>query len=279
MALNDYKSSLNGVLHDSTYSEFNAHEWNHGKVVPLINCVAEEVPVALEYNRVSHAVMLASPQDLKDFATGFSLTEGVIQQPDDIHNIEILMSDTGITIRLTIASACFRELNKRRRTLAGKTGCGLCGVESLEQLYQHPQTVTSTVHYSVGALQKGFEELNKNQQLKQYTGATHAAAWLNQEGQLMLIREDVGRHNALDKLLGALARRNFDLSQGAVLITSRASYEMVQKSAVLGVGILAAISAPTGLAIRLAETAGLTLAGFVRGHRLTVYTHPDRFNA
>ncbi|MBC8210338.1 MAG: formate dehydrogenase accessory sulfurtransferase FdhD [Gammaproteobacteria bacterium] len=260
----------------STYRVLSTQRWNHGKVVSAMDCIAEEVPVALEYNRVSYAVMLATPDQLEDFAIGFSITEGIVQRLEDIHDIDIIEADRGITVRLTISSSCFRALKLKRRTLAGRTGCGLCGTENLEQLYRQLPAVESSACYPVEMLQRGFEHLNKQQQLKNLTGATHAAAWMDQTGQVTHMREDVGRHNALDKLLGCLSRERLDFSQGALLITSRASYEMVLKSALLGVGILAAISAPTGMAVRLAESSGLTLAGFVRENRLLVYSHGAR---
>lgn len=259
-----------------TYNLFTTRSWNQGKPSFSTDRVAEEVPVALEYNRLSHAVMLATPDNLEDFAIGFSMSEGIVQRLDEIHDIEIIVADRGITIRLTISSACFKVLKQKRRTLTGRTGCGLCGVENLDQLYRQLAPVASSACFPVEILQRGFNTLHNNQPLRQQTGATHAAAWMDQNGQVTHIREDVGRHNALDKLLGCLLGEQLELSRGAVLITSRASYEMVLKSAVLGVGILAAISAPTAMAIRLAQSSRLTLAGFVRDNRMSVYSEASR---
>lgn len=252
--------------------------WDNGNLSAATDQVADEVPVALEYNGISHAVMLASPDCLEDFVTGFSLTEGIVSTPQEIRDIQVDQGEKGITVKLEIAPACFFKLKEKRRTLAGRTGCGLCGAESLEQVYRQPAPLTTGSHFSAPLLHQAFRQLKSSQILMQHTGATHAAGWLNPEGQLVMIREDVGRHNALDKLIGALARGGIDGAGGAVLVTSRASYEMVLKSAAAGIGFLAALSAPTSLAIRLAESAQLTLVGFVRGQRMNIYTHPERLN-
>lgn len=252
--------------------------WDNDGLSAFTDHVADEVPVALEYNGISHAVMLASPDHLEDFVTGFSLTEGIISSVQDIRDIQVKRGGNGITVKLEIAPQCFFHLKEKRRTLAGRTGCGLCGAESLDQVYRQPTPVTSAAHFSLPALHQAFRHLKSQQVLMQYTGATHAAGWLDGTGRLTLIREDVGRHNALDKLIGALARAGIDGAGGAVLVTSRASYEMVLKTAAAGIGFLAALSAPTSLAIQLAESAQLTLVGFVRGQRMNIYTHPERLN-
>jgi FdhD protein len=267
-------SRMTGV--NRSYSVHSVEEWSQGKSSAYSDCVVEEVPVALEFNRVSHAVMLATPQGLEDFAIGFSLTENIIDKPGDIHDLQIVQDPLGIILRLTVAQHCFKRLREKRRNLTGRTGCGLCGAQNLEQVVREQPVVNSTAKLTPLTLQIAFEQIRNNQPLMCSTGASHAAAWLDAEGKVAWIREDVGRHNALDKLLGALVRNGIDLSTGAVLITSRASYEMVQKSASLGVGILAAISAPTGLAIRLAQSSGMTLAGFVRRDRLIIYAHGQR---
>jgi FdhD protein len=261
---------------DKGSSLLSAEEWRDGRVSNVEGRVAEEVPVAFEFNRMSYAVMLATPADLDDFALGFSLTEGIVDSPEDFHNIEIVPESQGIILRLTVARHCFNRLREQRRNLAGRTGCGLCGAENLEQVVRQQARVDSRARFSVNTLQSGFELLKHSQPLMQATGASHAAGWLDADGNLVSVREDVGRHNALDKLFGALVREGIDVSRGAALITSRASYEMVQKAASLGVGVLAAISAPTGLAIRLAQSSSLTLAGFVRADRLTVYAGGER---
>jgi FdhD protein len=260
----------------TAYSVIPTAVWNNGQLDSGVDCVADEVPVALEYNGISHVVMLASPVALEDFATGFSLTEGIVSGTRDIYEIQVENSEKGYTVKLTISPRCFFYLKERRRTLAGRTGCGLFGAESLDQVYQIPSPVTASNRFSPGILQQAFENLRNSQFLMQRTGATHAAAWIDATGRVALIREDVGRHNALDKLIGALAMAETPSADGAVLITSRASYEMVLKTAAADIGLLAAISAPTSLAIKLAALSGITLAGFVRDQRMLIYTHPER---
>jgi len=238
--------------------------------------IAEEVPVALVYNGISHAVMLASPSDLEDFALGFSLTEGILRQAGELYEIEREDTGEGISLNLRISSERFIGLKERRRNLAGRTGCGLCGTESLSQVARPCATVRSGLRVAPSALFAAFAAMRTHQSLVAQTGAGHAAAFADVQGNVSVVREDVGRHNALDKLLGAVVRAKIDPANGIVLVTSRASYEMVQKTGALGIPIIAAISAPTGLAIRHAEASGITLAGFVRAPRLTVYTHAER---
>ena len=241
--------------------------------------VACEVPVALVFNGISHAVMLASPLDLIDFAVGFSYAEGIINQRSEIYDIEqIDHPDTGIEIQLTIAASCFAQLKERRRSLVGRTGCGLCGLESLTAfeaaLEMDKDLPRQEFAIAQTALFNAFQSLQHSQTVNAMTGSMHAAAWVNQEGQVVLVREDLGRHNALDKLIGALLGQ--DLSTGCVIMTSRASYELAQKTARARIPLLATISAPTSLAIEVAERNGLTLAGFVRNGSMVVYCHPER---
>ncbi|WP_454762995.1 formate dehydrogenase accessory sulfurtransferase FdhD [Cupriavidus campinensis] len=250
--------------------------WRDGGATAEVDHVAEEVPVALEYNGVSHAVMLATPADLEDFALGFSLSEGIVASPRDIYGIDVATRPNGVAVRIEIASEPFVALRARRRALAGRTGCGLCGTESLDEVMRTPRAVRSEASFAPVVLHAAFAQLQRRQALMRDTGATHAAAWLRADGAVSIVREDVGRHNALDKLAGALARADEDLACGAVIVTSRASYEMVLKTATIGAGMLAAVSGPTALAVRLAETAGLTLAGFVRAGGLVAYAHPQR---
>jgi FdhD protein len=245
-------------------------------VQDTVDTVAEEVPVALEFNGVSYAVMLASPTDLEDFALGFALTEGIIQDASELFSTELDLGPTGITVRVGIASERFVAMKERRRALAGRTGCGLCGVESLDQVVRPVGKVVRAMNTTADALSQGFETLQRQQRLMSATGAVHAAGILSSDGVLVLAREDVGRHNALDKALGAAAKSRVDLSSHAAIVTSRASFEMVQKAAVMGVPILAAISAPTGLAIRLARDCGMALVGFVRDDSLVCYTSSER---
>jgi len=259
-----------------TVARVGAEKWNEGNCTSAVLAVAEEVPVALEYNGISHAVMLATPADLEDFALGFSITEGILSSPADLFSSEIDSDESGIRIAMEIAGDRFYCLKEKRRNLTGRTGCGLCGAESLTHAVHTPLPVESSAVFSAAALHAGFLQMEDMQQLRNETGATHAAAWLTKDGTVTLVREDVGRHNALDKLIGALLSAKIDVSSGAALVTSRASYEMVQKTAAAGIGILAAVSAPTALAVRMAHQANLTLAGFVRPGRHVVYACADR---
>jgi FdhD protein len=238
--------------------------------------VADEVPIALQYNGVSHAVMLATPLDLEDFAVGFSLSEGLVDRMADVHDIEPEETCNGIVLHVEIASRCLARLKERKRTLAGRTGCGLCGIDSLAQALPRIEQRVTPLSLETHALSRALREMRTLQALQSATGATHAAAWCDVEGRVELLREDVGRHNALDKLIGALARSRRDATRGFFAVTSRASYEMVQKTVRAGVGVLAAISAPTALAVRSAEEAGLCLIGFARGSDWVAYSGTER---
>lgn len=238
--------------------------------------VAEETPVALEYNGISHATMLASPADLEDYALGFSLTEGIVDHPADVRSIEIVPQFNGIVVQVEISSACAARLKTRRRAMAGRTGCGLCGVETLPEVLRQVPTVPDAPAVPLAAVLRAMHAMRASQALHDITGATHAAAWADATGQVHLVREDVGRHNALDKLVGALARQGVVPHGGLALVSSRASFEMAQKCAAAGIGILAAVSAPTALAIRVAQNTNLALLGFVRNADATLYSHPER---
>jgi FdhD protein len=239
--------------------------------------VAVEVPVALEYNGISHAVMMATPDDLKDFAVGFSLTEGIVDSAADIYEYETEATAQGMILHLDIASSCFSRLKDRRRSIAGRTGCGLCGAESLPQAVRPAVVVAQppSPTFNAAAVARGMRAITAGQHLQALTGATHAAAWCNAQGQVVLVREDVGRHNALDKLVGAMARAQMPASNGFVVVTSRASYEMVHKTAMLGAGLLAAVSGVTALAVAIADQSNISLLGFVRGENVSVYSHPE----
>jgi len=237
-----------------------------------LDTLAEEIPVAFEYNGIAHAVMLATPTDLEDFAVGFSLTEGIVDTRRAVYAIEIEQAEAGITLHLDIAAGAFARLKQRRRSLAGRTGCGLCGTESLAQVMRDISPVQTAQPFSLAALYAALRQLPERQPLQQLTGAVHAACRVLSDGSISHVREDVGRHNALDKTLGALARADLP-AQGALLITSRASFEMVQKTAAQGYGLLAAVSAPTAAAVRLADKLNITLVGFLRGQHCAVYTH------
>jgi FdhD protein len=238
--------------------------------------VAVEVPVALEYNGISHAVMLATPADLEDFAHGFSLTEGIVDDRSQIRDVEVSSTASGITLHIDIASSAFAHLKDRRRNMTGRTGCGLCGTDSLADAVRKPPVLAADVRFNASAVLHALSHLREKQALLAATGATHAAAWCDSQGTIALVREDVGRHNALDKLIGALSRANTPASSGFIVVTSRASYEMVHKTAVAGVSLLAAVSGVTGLAVEVAGDAGLALLGFVRGDDFSVYAHAER---
>ncbi|MBV8618171.1 MAG: formate dehydrogenase accessory sulfurtransferase FdhD [Curvibacter sp.] len=255
--------------------------WRSGRVLAAQDRVAEERPVALEYNGISHAVMLATPGDLEDFAIGFSLTEGLVDQVSQVLDIEVAHGPEGSTLRLQVTAACFARFKDRRRSLAGRTGCGLCGAESLSQVVRPlPTLPPQPGAYRPDRICEGLAQLRGQQALLEATGATHAAGWCDASGRLHLVREDVGRHNALDKLIGALLRARGlgadQARQGFVVVTSRASHEMVQKTAAAGVPLLAAVSGVTALAIDTAEAAGLCLLGFARGPDFSIYTHGQR---
>ena len=250
--------------------------WNAGELTEGNDVVATETPVAMVYNGISHVVMMATPADLHDFALGFSLSEGILTSPKQLLDCEEIITDTGIELALSITAEPFATLKERRRNLVGRTGCGLCGAESLAQAITTPNNISAQLTISHVALQQAVAALAGVQRLQQQTGAVHGAAWCNTAGEILLVREDVGRHNALDKLLGAISQQPSD--EGFVLVTSRASYEMVAKTASANIPLLAAVSAPTSLAVELAETAGLTLVGFSRADRHVVYAHGQRIN-
>ncbi len=238
--------------------------------------IASEVPVAMTYNRASHVVMMATPANLEEFGLGFSLTEGLIGSMDDLLGTHIIPREGGIEVAMTITQDWFDRLSTRRRNLAGRTGCGLCGAENIEQALRWPPAVGNSLKISHQAVQKVVNSLNSDQPLQAVTGATHAAAWCSPEGDLLSVREDVGRHNALDKLIGSLFRDGFEPASGFMLVSSRASYEMVYKTAAAGVELMVAVSAPTTLAVEFAQHSGVTLVGFARPGRHNIYTHKDR---
>ncbi|MBD8164976.1 formate dehydrogenase accessory sulfurtransferase FdhD [Erwinia persicina] len=241
---------------------------------PRPDWLAEEVPVALVYNGISHVVMMATPKDLEAFATGFSLSEGIIASPADIFGIDVVPGCQGIEVQVELSSRRFMALKEQRRAMAGRTGCGVCGVEQLAEIGKPVQPLPFTQRFDFSQLDSALRQLKDFQPVGQLTGCTHAAAWVTPAGGLSLGCEDVGRHVALDKLLGL--RSQAPKAPGAVLVSSRASYEMVQKSAMCGVEILFAVSAATQLAVEVAERCNLTLVGFSKPGRATIYTHPQR---
>ena len=247
-----------------------------GQVIERDDVLADEVPIAMVYNGITQVVMLATPADLDDFALGFGLSEGLLAEPAELLGVDVVETCEGIELQLEVLAACEMRLKDRRRALVGRTGCGICGAESLQQLHRTLPALP-VVTTSAAVLAAVQRQLPPWQALQRASGATHAAAWCGPDGAVRLVREDVGRHNALDKLIGALTRTGFDPADGFIWISSRASYEMVQKTAMAGIGLLAATSAPTARAVALAREAGLALAGFVRGENLVAYTWPERF--
>ncbi len=261
------------------YSEVRVERWIDGKTEQILDRVAEEEPVALTYQRTPHVVMLTTPADLEDLGVGFTLSEAVVHSPDEIKSVEVLNEAGRLEVRIGIAGERFAELLHRQRNLTGRTGCGLCGAETIEQAIRHPAPVGRGPSITLPELHQALTELHSRQPLNAQTGSVHAAAWALPGKGIQLVREDVGRHNALDKVIGALTRAGVDCTAGYLVITSRASYEMVQKAATVGITLLAAVSAPTALAIRLAAEVRLTLVGFARAHRHVVYAHPQRLLA
>lgn len=238
--------------------------------------VAEETAVAMVYNGVSHAVMIATPADLEELGLGFSLSEGILEAPSELLDVETRAAGGGFEVAMTVTARRAAALAERRRTLAGRTGCGLCGVDSLAQVVRPLRRLDGGPSVAPEAIRHALAGLRDHQSLTRETGAAHAAAWVAADGAIVAVREDVGRHNALDKLLGMMARAAVDPESGFVALTSRCSFEMVQKSATCGVGMLVAISAPTALALRTAEEAGVTVVGLARSDSMLAYTHDRR---
>ncbi|MFT3792983.1 MAG: formate dehydrogenase accessory sulfurtransferase FdhD [Rudaea sp.] len=251
----------------------------NGVAVRLRDAVAEEIPIAFVYNDRPHAVMMATPADLEDFARGFSLSEGIVDDVSQCGKVEIVEALAGIELRIDIPAANAALLEDRVRELTGRTGCGLCGAQTLDAAVRHPPAVAEAPDVAEAALRRALCEMPSLQVVNAATGAVHAAAWANLDGHIALLREDVGRHNALDKLIGAMQRAGTDPCTGFLVVTSRASYEMVMKAATVGIGFLAAVSAPTALAIALAREANLTLVGFARADGYGVYAHGRRLLA
>lgn len=236
--------------------------------------LAVEVPVALVYNGISHAVMMLTPQDLEDFALGFSLSEGIVKSVEQIHDIDIAESEYGIELQLQIASEAFANIQLRRRQMSGRSGCGLCGIESLQQLAPKVTAVTPATMPAFELIDNAILLMQDKQALQKECGAVHAAAWIANNGDLLCLREDVGRHNAFDKLLGARSKYKFD--DGFALLSSRASYELLMKAANLNVATLATVSAPTSLALELARKANINLLGFVREGKQVIYNQAQQ---
>lgn len=253
--------------------------WHGGGLEAADDIIAGEVAVAITYNRQPHVVMMATPSDLEDFGRGFSLTEGIVSSVDELASVRAIPRDDGIELAMTLGRQAMARVDELRRNLTGRTGCGLCGAETLEQAMRTPPAVGQGLQVSHDGLQRAIEGLSVHQPLQAATGAVHCAALCSAAGEILAAREDVGRHNALDKLIGHLAVSAVDAAEGFILVSSRASYEMVYKSAVAGAQLMAAVSAPTTLAVAFARHCGMTLVGFSRRGRHNVYTSPERLEA
>lgn len=260
----------------SAASERKKLVWRGGTPVLASRSVAEEKAIALSYCGSTHAVMMATPADLEDFGIGFSITEGIVERSEEITDLELVKHELGIEVRMWLHADRAQFVSARRRAIAGPVGCGLCGIESLEQACAAPRRVRSGSTFLARDLLNAMRSLPAMQRLNQKTRAVHAAGFWQSAVGIRSVREDVGRHNALDKLAGALFRDKLPCIGGAILLTSRVSVEMVQKTAMIGAPVLIAVSAPTTLAIETADKAGITLIAVAREDGYEVFTHPDR---
>jgi FdhD protein len=250
--------------------------WRDGRLGEGKRLIPEETAIALTYNGGTYAVMMGTPQNLRDFAIGFSLSEGIVQSPEEIASLDIVELDDGIELRMWLASSQAERVNERRRHIAGPTGCGICGIESIAEAVRPAAIVAAGRVFSPDEIMAAMAGITPLQQINIQTRAVHAAAFWTPAHGLMALREDVGRHNALDKLAGALAQEKVCTSEGMVLLTSRVSVEMVQKTATIGAPLMVAVSAPTALAVRTADAAGITLAAIARADGFEIFTHPQR---
>ena len=250
--------------------------WRQHSTADGERIIPEETAVAFTYDGGSYAVMMATPHDLEDFALGFSFTEGLVSSPADIRQLDIVEHDAGVELRMWLAEPRAAALSERRRYLAGPTGCGLCGIDSLDEAVRPVPRVRDGASFSAAEIMRALDTLPPRQELNRQTRAVHAAAFWRPGSGLVAVREDVGRHNALDKLAGALTRDHVLGHSGMVLLTSRVSVEMVQKTAAIGAPLLVAVSAPTALAVRTAEAAGITLAAIARDDGFEIFTHDRR---
>ena len=248
--------------------------YRRGEIVQASDSLVVECPVALVFNGISHAVMMATPIDLEVFALGFALSEGIVERASDVFDVEVFSTADSVEVQLTISQQAFAALKGKRRALAGRSGCGVCGVESIELLDLHPARIThagAAANIGIDAVERAARALPERQVLMRDTGGMHAAAWCSSAGDILDVFEDVGRHNALDKLIGQLARSKADMRSGFVFMSSRASYELVRKTARMQIPMLATISAPTSLAVDIAQQAGIRLLGFCRGNGFVEY--------
>jgi FdhD protein len=261
---------------DAPVLRLPVRRWRDGEWQTLDDNVAAEVPVALTYNSIPHVVMMATPRDLEDLGVGFTVSESLVAHYGEVRAVELDASSGDFEVRVSVDGARLGEMLERRRHLTGRTGCGVCGAETVEDAIRRPPPVPAGGGTTREALVGALRRLRDLQPFGALAGSLHAAAWVDWQGDVQIVREDVGRHNALDKLIGAKLRAGDDLGDGYVMVTSRASYEMVQKTATLGIRMLVAVSAPTALGVRLAQDCGVTLVGFAREQQQVVYSHPQR---
>jgi len=254
----------------------NRLAWRDNRLSGGARAIPQETALALTYNGGTYAVMMGTPQNLEDFAIGFSLSEGIVQSPEEIASLDIVDLDDGIELRMWLAEDQAARLGERRRQIAGPTGCGLCGIDSIAEAVRPAAVVAKGCSFGPRELMTAMASLPPLQPINIETRAVHAAAFWMPIAGIVALREDVGRHNALDKLAGALAQVGAPASEGVVLLTSRVSVEMVQKTAAIGAGVMVAVSAPTALAVKTAEAAGITLVAVARSDGFEVFTHPDR---
>jgi FdhD protein len=252
--------------------------WRDGRISEGSRAIPEETAIALTYNGGTYAVMMATPQDLRDFAIGFSLSEGIVVSAADIESFEVVELDDGIELRMWLGQSRADRLSERRRHIAGPTGCGLCGIDSITEAVRPAAIVAPGQVFWSQDIMTAMQSLPPLQTINIETRAVHAAAFWTPERRIVALREDVGRHNALDKLAGAVAQDNISAGEGMVLLTSRVSVEMVQKTAAMGAPMMVAVSAPTALAVSMADKAGITLAAIARADGFEVFTHPERIN-
>jgi FdhD protein len=250
--------------------------WRSGETSASARAVPEETAIAFTFNGTTHAVMMATPADLEDFGVGFALTEGLIEAPGEILTLDVVPTPIGIEVRVWLPENRAKAYAARRRSMAGPTGCGLCGIESLEEATRPAPFVSNASRFNSEAIVQAMASLPAEQKLNRQTHAIHAAGFWTPARGLIAVREDVGRHNALDKLIGALARGGIAAAHGIVLLTSRVSIELIQKAARLGAPVVAAVSAPTAAGVRLAEDCGITLVAVARGPDFEIFTHPER---
>jgi FdhD protein len=250
--------------------------WRDNRLSSGTRAIPDETPLALTYNGGTYAVMMGTPQDLADFAVGFSLSEGIVKSPDEIDSLDIVQLDDGIELRMWLASSKAELISERRRQIAGPTGCGLCGIDSIAEAVRPAAIVAPGARFSPQQIAAAMQSIPALQAINIETRAVHAAAFWTPDKGIVALREDVGRHNALDKLAGALAKDKVATAEGMVLLTSRVSVEMVQKTAAIGAPLMVAVSAPTALAVRMADAAGITLVAIARSDGFEIFTHPGR---